>query len=89
MAMQLTLPPDIEALVENRMATGAYTDVEDLLRCALEVLVEEEHSLTPEEVAHIEEGCQQALRGEVKSGEQVRRDMVEFKRHWLRERALK
>ncbi len=87
--MQVIFSRDLEALVEKHLATGAYADVEDLFRCALTRLAEEEQSLTPDEVAHIEEGYRQGLRGEVKTGEQVRLDMVEFKKQWIREHTVK
>ena len=42
MSMQLTIPSDMEALVEKRLASGAFTNVEDVLRRALEALDAEE-----------------------------------------------
>ena len=34
--MQLNVPPDVEALVQKRLATGAFANAEDVIRCALE-----------------------------------------------------
>jgi Arc/MetJ-type ribon-helix-helix transcriptional regulator len=35
-AMQLTVPPDIETLINKRLSSGAYASAEDVLRRALE-----------------------------------------------------
>ena len=87
--MQLTIPPDLQALIEKRIATGAYDSAEDVLRCALEAQ-EEEESLTDEDRQaisdHIEEGFRQAERGELYSEDEVRAHLAEFKERWLRER---
>src|SRR5437016_294400 len=40
--MQLKLPPDLEALINKRLSSGAYTDAEDVLRRALEAQEAEE-----------------------------------------------
>jgi len=34
--MQVTVPPDVEALVQKRLASGAFANVEDVIRRALE-----------------------------------------------------
>jgi Arc/MetJ-type ribon-helix-helix transcriptional regulator len=84
-AMHLDLPPDLETLVNKRLSTGAYTDAEDVLRRALEAQDAEE-SWTDEErralSAHIEEGYQQAERGELIDATQARRDIEAMKEKW-------
>lgn len=40
--MQLNVPPDLEALVQKRLDTGAFANAEDVIRRALETLDEEE-----------------------------------------------
>ena len=40
--MQLTIPSDMEALVQKRLASGAFTNAEEVVRRALEVLDAEE-----------------------------------------------
>jgi antitoxin ParD1/3/4 len=84
-AMQLNLPPDLETLINKRLSSGAYTNAEDVLRDALEAQDAEE-SWTDEErralSAHIEEGYQQAERGELIDGEQVRREIQGMKEEW-------
>lgn len=83
--MQLNVPPDLETLINKRLSSGGYESVEDVLRRALEAQDAEE-SLTDEErralSAHIEEGYQQAERGELIDGAQVRREIQAMKDDW-------
>ena len=82
--MQVNLPPDLETLINKRLSSGAYTNAEDVLRHALEAQDAEE-SWTDEErraPAHIEEGYQQAERGELIDGAQARRDIDAMKEEW-------
>ena len=89
--MQLNLPPDLETLINKRLSSGAYTNVEDVLRHALEAQDAEE-SWTDEErralSAHIEEGYQQAERGQLIEGEQGRREIQSMKDKWREGRSL-
>jgi len=86
--MELNLPPDLEALVNKRLSSGGYSSVEEVLRRALEAQDAEE-SWTEEErraiSGQIETGYQQALRGELLEGDQVRRELHAKKENWLRE----
>jgi Arc/MetJ-type ribon-helix-helix transcriptional regulator len=83
--MQLTVPPDIESLINKRLSSGAYTSAEDVLRRALESQDAEE-SWTDEErralSAHIEVGYLQAERGELIDGEQARLEIQAMKDEW-------
>jgi len=85
MAMQLTVPPDLETLINKRLSSGVYTSAEDVLRRALEAQDAEE-SWTDEErralSAHIEEGYLQAERGELIDGDQARREIQAMKDEW-------
>ena len=91
-AMQLNLPPDLETLINKRLSSGAYTNAEDVLRHALEAQ-DAEQSWTDEErralSAHIEEGCQQAERGELIDGAQARRELQAMKEKWREGRSPK
>jgi Arc/MetJ-type ribon-helix-helix transcriptional regulator len=58
--MQLTVPPDLEALVRKRLATGAFASPEDVIRLALEKLDAEE-SWTEEERRALDEKIDRAL----------------------------
>jgi len=66
--MQLTVPPDLESLINKRLSTGDYASAEEVLRSALEAQ-DAELSMTDEErqaiSAHIEEGYLQAERGKL------------------------
>ena len=81
--MQLNVPPDLETLINKRLSSGGYESVEDVLRRALEAQDAEE-SWTDEErralSAHIEEGYQQAERGELIDGAQARREIQAMRR---------
>ena len=83
--MQLDIPPDLETLINKRLSSGAYRNAEDVLRRALEAQDAEE-SWTEEErralCAHIEEGYQQAERGQLIDGTQGRRDVEAMKEKW-------
>ena len=83
--MQLTVPPDLESLINKRLSSGAYANAEDVVRRALEAQDAEE-SWTDEErqalVAHIEEGYLQAERGELIGATQARREIEAMKEEW-------
>jgi antitoxin ParD1/3/4 len=87
-SMQLNVPPDLEMLINKRLSTGAYSTAEEVLRRALEAQDAEE-SWTDEErralASHIEEGYQQAERGDVIDGAQARREIQTMKQRWLAE----
>jgi Arc/MetJ-type ribon-helix-helix transcriptional regulator len=89
-SMQLNVPPDIEALVQKRLATGAFANAEDVIRKALEAQDAEE-SWTEEErhalSMHIEAGFLQAERGELIDGDEARREIRAMKERWLQERS--
>lgn len=83
--MQLNVPPDLETLINKRLSSGAYTNAEDVLRRALEAQDAEENWSDEERCAlsaHIEEGYQQAERGELIDGAQARRDIQAMKKNW-------
>jgi len=90
--MQVNLPPDLETLVKKRLSSGGYDSVEEVFRRALEAQDAEE-SWTDEErqalTAHIEEGFQQAERGELVDGVHARREIQGMKDDWRQKRAPK
>jgi antitoxin ParD1/3/4 len=90
--MQLNIPPDLETLINKRLSSGAYANAEDVLRRALEAQDAEE-SWTDEErralSAHIEEGYQQAERGELVDGVRARREIQVLKERWREGRSRK
>ena len=90
--MPFKLPPDLERLVNKRLAGGGYASAEDVFRRALEAQDAEE-SWTEEErqalASHIEQGFAQAERGELIDGTQARRELQISKSNWLQERLSK
>jgi Arc/MetJ-type ribon-helix-helix transcriptional regulator len=58
--MQVNVPPDLEALVQRRLATGAFANAEDVIRRALENLDAEEN-WTQEERHALDEKIDRAL----------------------------
>ena len=90
MAMQLTIPEDLQALIERRLETGAYNNAEDVLRQALEAQDADAEEWTAEEreevSARLEESYQQAVRGELFSEGEVRQHLAEYKQQWLKAR---
>jgi Arc/MetJ-type ribon-helix-helix transcriptional regulator len=76
--MQVTVPPDLETLIQKRLASGGYTSVEDVLRRALQAQDAEE-SWTDHEREQVEEGYLEAERGELVDPEQARREIQAMK----------
>jgi Arc/MetJ-type ribon-helix-helix transcriptional regulator len=76
--MELNLPPDLESLINKRLSTGAYADVEDVIRRALEAQDAQE-SWTDEErqalSGYIEGGFLQTERGEFISAAEARKQI--------------
>jgi antitoxin ParD1/3/4 len=83
--MRLDVPPDLETLINKRLESGSYASAEDVLRRALEAQDAEE-SWTDEErralSAHVEEGYQQAERGELIDGAQAGHEIQAMKDAW-------
>jgi putative addiction module CopG family antidote len=59
--MSITLPPDFEAYVNLRVASGAYRSPQEALNTAFNLLKRREELL-----AHIDEGTRQLRAGEFK-----------------------
>ena len=83
--MQLTVPPDLETLINKRLSSGGYTNAEDVLRRALEAQDAEE-SWTEQErqalSAHLEDGYLQAERGELIESNRARAEIEPMKADW-------
>src|SRR5208283_1642249 len=58
--MQVNVPPDLEALVQKRLATGAFANADEVIRRALETL-EAEESWTEDERRALDEKIDRAL----------------------------
>ena len=75
MAMDVSvIPEDLRSLVEETLATGHYSSVEDVLRDALRLLIEREEIFAAGRDAmrhQIAEGVAQAERGELVDGDEA------------------
>lgn len=80
--MHLTVPPDVEALVQKRLATGAFANAEEVIRRAPEALDAEE-SWTDEERRALDEkidkGLEQSATGRVHGPEEARQNLAELR----------
>ena len=88
--MQLNLPPDLETLINKRLSSGSYENVEDVLRRALEAQDAEENWTEEERRAlatHIEQGYLQAERGDLLDSAQVQREIQTMKDDWRQKRS--
>jgi antitoxin ParD1/3/4 len=87
--MDIELPPDLETLIRKRLSSGAYASAEDVLRRALQAQDAEE-TYTDEErralAVHIEQGYEQAERGDLIDGAQAQRDIQAMKDSWRKGR---
>lgn len=74
--MPLQLPTDLEALVQKRLASGAYASAEEVVRCALEAQ-EAEDIWTDEERSaldvKIDRALEQVAAGKTYGAEQARK----------------
>jgi len=78
--MKLNVPPDLEALVQRRLATGAFA--EDVIRRALETLDAEENWTGEERRAldeKIDRALQQVADGRVYGPDEARRKLAGLK----------
>jgi antitoxin ParD1/3/4 len=87
--MTVELKPETEALIQERLRTGAFSSAEEVIERALEFLSAEEDSLGDNRVeiaAQIQEGWDEAQRGELTDEENVRAEMQQFKEDWKKQR---
>ena len=82
--------PEIEALIRQRLHSGAFASVEDVLFDALEMQGEREAWLLENKEAinaKIEHGLAQLDRGEGISGDELRKRLEADKAAWLSDRS--
>ena len=87
--MTIRLPSDLEALVEKRVASGAYSSAEEVVRRALEVLDSEETWSEDERRAldhKIARALEQVATGSVLGPEEARRRLAAMRERHLAER---
>ena len=86
--MTLELKPEIEALILRRLQSGAFSSAEEVIERALEFLSAEEDWLVANRdqvAAQIQEGWDEAQRGELTDAEDVRSEMRQFKEDWKKQ----
>jgi Arc/MetJ-type ribon-helix-helix transcriptional regulator len=82
--------PEIEALIQQRLHSGAFASVEDVLFAALEMQNEREVWLKENKEAinaKIERGLAQLDHGEGIPGDQLRKRLADDKAAWLTDRS--
>jgi antitoxin ParD1/3/4 len=87
--MTVELKPEIEALIQKQLQSGVFSSAEEVIERALEFLSAEEDWLADkrDEIAtQIQEGWDEAQRGELTDAENVRSEMRQFKEDWKRQR---
>jgi antitoxin ParD1/3/4 len=73
-AKSISLPPELEAFVDSRVASGRYQSASDVVRAALRLLetAERDREAALADVRHkIQLGLNQIQRGEIFDGEEV------------------
>ncbi len=86
--MNISLTPELEELIKQKVATGMYHSASEVIREALRLLKErdEHHQMRIEQLRRdIQIGLDQIARGEVHDGEEVFSEL----RRMSRERRLK
>jgi len=82
--------PEIEALIQQRLRSGGFENVEDVLFDALEIQGEREAWLQENKAAinaKIQRGLAQLDRGEGISGDRLRKRLEADKAAWLEDRS--
>ncbi len=78
----MELKPETEALIQKRLQSGVFSSPEQVIERALEFLSAEEDWLAENReaiAAQIQEGWEEAQKGELTDAEQVRAEMERFK----------
>jgi putative addiction module CopG family antidote len=87
--MQVNVPPDLEALVQKRLATGAFANADEVIRRALETLDAEESWTEDERRAldeKIDRSLEQIASGRVFGPEEARRKLAALREAHLANR---
>ena len=87
--MTVELKPEIEALIQKQLQSGEFSSAEEVIEHALERLGAEKDWLADNRhdiAAQIQEGWDEAQRGELTDAEDVRAEMLQFKEDWKKQR---
>ena len=84
--MEISLSPELAAVVEQDVAAGRFASVEEYIATAVELLHEREHGMNGETHAEfnakLEESITEAERGDVISLDGFREEMRQMKAEW-------
>jgi Arc/MetJ-type ribon-helix-helix transcriptional regulator len=85
--MTVELKPEIEALIQKRLESGAFASPEEVIKRALELF--DQHEWLAENrdqiATQIQEGWDEAQRGELIHADQVGANMQKRKQHWAKQ----
>src|SRR5580692_7454578 len=70
--MQLTLKPEVEALIQQELNTGRFQDINDLIETALYALADSRHYTLAEMEEMIEEGLDEVDHSDLYSEDEAR-----------------
>ena len=87
--MTVELKPEVEALIQKQLQSGAFSSAEEVIERALECFGAQNDWLADnrEEIsAQIQEGWDEAQRGELTDAEDVLTEMRQFKEDWKKQR---
>ena len=77
--MQLTLKPEVEALLQQELSTGRFDDPNDVLETALHALADHLPYNAAEMEAMIQQGLDEVERGEVVTEQEARAYIAEMR----------
>ena len=86
MPIQFTVPSDLEALVQKRLASGSFANVEEVFRRALEAQDDEENWTDEERRAldeKIDRAVEQAAAGRLYGPEEARQKLAAMREFHL------
>ncbi len=85
--MIVELKPETEALIQKRLASGAFARAEEVIERALELLNQQDWLAENRDqiAAEIQEGWYEAQRGELIQADQVRANMQKRKQDWAKQ----
>jgi Arc/MetJ-type ribon-helix-helix transcriptional regulator len=89
MPINFTVPSDLEALVQKRLASGRFANVEEVFRRALEAQDAEENWTAEERSAldeKIDRALEQVASGKVSGPEEARRKLAAMRESHLERR---
>jgi antitoxin ParD1/3/4 len=87
--MNISITPELEKFVQDKVKSGMYNSASELVREALRLLAERDElrrARIEKMDAFIQAGLDEAARGEHITPAQMKANMAEFKRQWSAQR---